>query len=123
MYDLKEYLEDNQSPYAEWFNGLDARTAARINTFVKRMEYGNFGASEPVGRGVTELKMDFGPGYRIYYGRDGKTLVILLGGGTKRKQSSDIAKAIQRWEMYKRLKKQEQKQYKGTKSKQRKKRE
>jgi putative addiction module killer protein len=108
MYKLKEYLENDKSPYDDWFSALDARAAARVNTFVKRMESGNFGISEPVGKGVTELKIDVGPGYRVYYGRDGKTLIILLGGGSKRKQSSDIKKAIERWEMYKQLKKQSQ---------------
>ena len=115
MYQLKEYLENDQSPYAEWFNELDARTAARINTFVKRMEHGNFGISKSVGRGVRELKIDFGAGYRVYYGRDGDTVIILLGGGSKKKQASDIAKAVKRWETYKQRKKQEQRKGKGSK--------
>jgi len=115
MYILKEYLENDQSPFAEWFGQLDARTAARVNTFVRRMEHGNFGVSKSVGKGVIELKMDFGSGLRVYYGRDGQTLIILLGGGSKRRQSSDIAKATKRWQIYKQLKKENSKS--GTKGK------
>ena len=102
---LREYLEDDRSPYAEWFNGLDAVTAARVDRYVRRMGQGNFGYSSPVGGGVHELHVDFGPGYRVYYGRDGAELVVLLGGGSKRGQSRDIAEAIRRWERYRRLKK------------------
>jgi putative addiction module killer protein len=65
------------------------------------METGNFGTAKPVENGVFELVMDFGPGYRAYFGRDGKALVILLGGGSKRKQSADIAAAVERWKKYK----------------------
>jgi putative addiction module killer protein len=54
-----------------------------------------------VGEGVSELRLDFGPGYRVYYERDGKTLIILLGGGSKRRQDADIAAAIARWKHYK----------------------
>ncbi len=100
MFEVREYLEGDHSPFAAWFDGLDGATAARVNTYIKRMEAGNFGNSEGVGGGVSELKMDFGPGYRVYYGRDGKTLVILLGGGSKRHQSADIAKALGRWKDY-----------------------
>ena len=102
---LREYLEDEESPYAEWFNGLDAIAAARVDRYVRRMAQGNFGYSSSVGGGVQELHVDFGPGYRVYYGRDGAELVILLGGGSKRGQSRDIAEAIRRWERYRRLKK------------------
>ena len=65
------------------------------------MELGNFGDHEGVGEGVFELRIDFGPGYRVYYGRDGNELVILCGGGTKKRQSRDIAKAQIRWKAYK----------------------
>jgi len=59
------------------------------------------GAAKSLREGVFELRMDFGPGYRAYYGRDGKTIIILLGGGDKRRQSADIAAAVERWKRYK----------------------
>jgi putative addiction module killer protein len=68
------------------------------------MEAGNFGAAKSVGAGIFELRMDFGPGYRVYYGLDGRTLVILLGGGDKRRQAADIAAAVERWKRYKKAK-------------------
>jgi putative addiction module killer protein len=105
---LKEYLEDDQSPYGDWFNDLDAVTAARIDRYVRRMEQGNFGYFSPVGGGVQELHVDFGPGYRVYYGKDEETVIILLGGGSKRGQSRDIAEAIVRWEHFKRRKRESQ---------------
>ncbi|HNX36706.1 MAG TPA: type II toxin-antitoxin system RelE/ParE family toxin [Kiritimatiellia bacterium] len=101
VYEIKEFAENGSSPFADWFNGLDAVTAARVDRFIRRMEAGNFGAAKPLREGVSELRMDFGPGYRVYYGLDGKTLVILLGGGSKRRQSADIEAAIARWKRYK----------------------
>ena len=80
---------------------LDAAPAARIDRYVRRMEFGNFGDSKSVGEGVRELRIDFGPGYRVYYGIDKGRIVLLLGGGTKRGQSRDIEKAIDRWKTYK----------------------
>ena len=62
-------------------------------------------AAKVVGEGVSELRLDFGPGYRVYFGRDGKTLVILLGGGSKRRQDADIAAAIGCWKHYQQAKK------------------
>ena len=65
------------------------------------MEFGNFGDCKSVGRGVFELRVDFGPGYRLYFGQDGDDLVILLGGGTKKRQSRDIVQAHSHWKAYK----------------------
>ena len=101
QFDLVEYLEDEKSFFAEWFSGLDAAPAARIDRYVRRMEFGNFGDSKSVGEGVRELRIDVGPGYRVYYGIDEGRIVLLLGGGTKRGQSRDIRKAIDRWTRYK----------------------
>ena len=101
QFSLLEYLEDEKSYYAEWFSGLDAAPAARIDRYVRRMEFGNFGDSKSVGEGVRELRIDIGPGYRVYYGIDEGRIVLLLGGGTKRGQSRDIRKAIDRWTTYK----------------------
>jgi len=100
QYELKEFRKAQTSPYADWFNGLDARTAARIERYVRRMENGNFGDSKGVGEGVQELRINFGAGYRVYYGRDGERIVILLGGGSKKKQSADIKAAKARWAEY-----------------------
>jgi putative addiction module killer protein len=65
------------------------------------MEAGNFGAAKALLEGVFELRMDFGPGHRVYYGREGRTIIILLGGGSKRRQGADIAAAVERWKRYK----------------------
>lgn len=72
-----------------------------------RMEQGNFSQATGVGEGVYEYKIDFGPGYRIYFGKDGERLVILIGGGTKKRQQKDIASARECWAAYKRRKKRE----------------
>ncbi|MEI8205249.1 MAG: type II toxin-antitoxin system RelE/ParE family toxin [Kiritimatiellales bacterium] len=104
-YEIRE-VDDGRgsSPFASWFNKLDAAAAARVDRYIRRIENGNFGNSKPVGGGVQELKIDFGPGYRVYYGRDGQRLIILLAGGSKRKQSSDIEVAKRRWEAYRKAK-------------------
>jgi putative addiction module killer protein len=104
-FEIKEYPAGAHSPFAKWFNSLDAVTAARIDKYIRRLESGNFGAVKALDEGVFELRLDFGPGYRVYYGREGKTIIILLGGGSKRKQSSDIAAAIERWKRFKQAKK------------------
>ncbi len=103
-FEIKEYVESGNSPFADWFDALDAVTAARVDKYVRRLEAGNFGAAKALQEGVSELKLDFGPGYRVYFGRDGKTIIILLGGGSKRRQSADIAAAIERWKKYKQTK-------------------
>ncbi len=105
LFEIREYTEAGRSPFAEWFDDLDFVTAARVDRYIRRLESGNFGAAKVVGEGVSELRLDFGPGYRVYFGRDGKTLVILLGGGNKRRQDADIAAAIVRWKRYRQAKK------------------
>ncbi|MBM4148508.1 MAG: addiction module protein [Lentisphaerae bacterium] len=101
QYRLREYTEGGRSTFGEWFDGLDAVTAARVDRYVRRMESGNFGAAKVLRDGIFELRLNFGPGYRVYYGLDGRTLVILLGGGDKRRQAADIAAAVERWKRYK----------------------
>ena len=105
LFEIREYIQDGRSPFAEWFDGLDSVTAARVDRYVRRLESGNVGAAKVLGEGVSELRLDFGPGYRVYFGRDGKTLIILLGGGSKRRQDADIAAAIARWKRYQQAKK------------------
>ena len=82
--------------YAEWFKGLRDRLArARINTRIRRLSLGNPGDVKPVGEGVSELRIDYGPGYRVYFVQRGETLVILLAGGDKRTQNRDIRTALE----------------------------
>jgi putative addiction module killer protein len=83
---------------------------ARITAALDRLRYGNFSAAKGVGAGMFELRMDFGPGYRVYFGKDGEQLVILLGGGTRKRQQSDIETAQQLWQDYKRTKKDRKKE-------------
>ena len=82
--------------YYKWFNGLrDRHAQARINARIRRLSLGNPGDVKPVGEGVLELRIDYGPGYRIYFVQRGQTLVILLAGGDKRTQNRDIKKALE----------------------------
>ncbi len=97
-----EYLDVNgSSPYGRWFARLDAMAAAKVATAIYRLEQGNLSNVKPVGQGVSEYRIDFGPGYRIYFGQDGAVLVVLLGGGTKKGQNADIRLAQQWWRDYK----------------------
>jgi putative addiction module killer protein len=106
MVDVLEYLDrDGKSPFATWLDGLNAEAAAKVTMAVARLRQGNFSRVKGVGSGVFECKIDFGPGYRIYLGKDGDKLVILLGGGSKKRQSADIRLAIARWHGYKNRKK------------------
>ena len=108
MITIKEYIDSKgRSPYAKWFNRLNAPAAARVVTALVRMEHDNFSNTKRIGGGVLECKIDFGPGYRIYFGRDGDSIVILLGGGTKNRQQNDIEAAKVLWKEYKRRKRQE----------------
>ncbi len=102
--ELKEYLLPNgQSPFGNWLISLkDAKTRARIRVRLDRLKAGNLGDSKSVDGGVQELRMDFGPGYRVYFGQDGDSLVLLLCGGTKRTQRSNIELAHEYWRDYKR---------------------
>lgn len=103
--EIEEYLEaDGQSPFGIWFEALEATAAARVTVALARAAEGNLSNAKGVGAGVSELRIDFGPGYRIYFGRDGATLIILLAGGTKKRQQRDIEAAQERWTDYKRRK-------------------
>ena len=101
-----EYLDEKgRSPFRRWFDRLDAVAAAKVAIALTRIEQGNTSNAKAVGGGVHEYRLDFGPGYRIYFGMDGAVLVILLGGGTKQGQQRDIDAAQGRWSDYKRRKK------------------
>ena len=81
--------------FARWIDGLDdIRARARILARIERLAAGNPGDAKPVGEGVSELRIDYGPGYRVYYKRQGRKLVILLVGGDKRSQTRDIKRAL-----------------------------
>ena len=105
MLDVREYLdEDGASPFADWFANLAAIAAAKVTVALARIEQGNLSNAKGVGGGVLEYRLDVGPGYRVYFGRDGDVLVILLAGGTKKRQQRDIEAAQARWAAYKRRK-------------------
>ncbi len=104
--DIREYeTEDGTSPFGEWFEELDAQAAAKVTIALTRLEQGNTSNVKGVGSGVFELKIDFGPGYRVYFGKDGPEIVILLGGGTKKQQQRDIVRAHGCWQDFKDRKK------------------
>ena len=98
-----EYYQaaDGQVPYLEWFDSLrDLKTQQRIDARLAYVRAGNLGVCRSVGKGVTELKLDFGPGYRIYIGQKGTELVLLLCGGDKGTQQRDIVTAHSYWADY-----------------------
>lgn len=92
---------DGKDTFDAWFRRQPIQTRARVQTRIDRLELGNFGDCKSVGGGVSELRVNFGPGYRIYFGRKGAELVILLGGGTKARQSRDIERSRRYWEAFK----------------------
>ncbi len=99
----------SKCPFLDWLNSLrDKRAQQRIDARLARVEAGLFGDTKGVGEGVQELRIDYGPGYRLYFGRDGDQIVILLCGGNKRTQDKDIAKAKEYWADYKARKTEEQ---------------
>src|SRR5258708_6904005 len=108
MIELRGYIDEHGNKrFAQWLEGLDAAAEARVTIALARMEQGNLSNAKGLGSGIFEYKIDFGPGYRIYFGKDGDRLVILLGGGIKKRQQRDIAAAHECWAVYKRRKKQE----------------
>jgi putative addiction module killer protein len=108
MIEVVSYVaEDGAVPFEAWFDRLDTQAALKVRTAIARIEAGNLGDIKPIGQGVVERCIAFGPGYRVYFGQDGETLVILLCGGTKKRQSKDIDRAKAFWEDYKRRKKKE----------------
>jgi putative addiction module killer protein len=101
-----EYLDTTgKSVFAAWFDRLDPQSAAKVTVALQRLRQGNLSNVKGVGSGVLEYRIDFGPGYRLYFGRDGEQMVVLLAGGTKRRQQQDIEAAQARWAEYRRRKK------------------
>ena len=101
---INEYLtESGVSPYSDWLQSLrDPKARARIIIQVDRMELGLFGDSKPIGDGLSELRIHYGPGYRVYYGKEGKHIYLVLCGGGKSTQAKDIKSAKTYWQDYKR---------------------
>lgn len=104
MIELRRYQSENGgTPVTDWLNGLrDTRARARIEIRFRRVMTGNFGDCKPVGEGVTEMRVDIGAGYRVYFGQQGRRLVILLCGGDKGSQRADIEQAKDFWVDWKR---------------------
>jgi putative addiction module killer protein len=103
-YTVEHYITvDGKDLTQEWLNDLrDLRARIAILRRIDRVELGNFGDHKSVGGGVSELRIDVGPGYRVYYAQSGNTLVLLLLGGDKRSQQSDIERAISCWDDWQR---------------------
>jgi putative addiction module killer protein len=98
---IREYLTENgESPFRLWLESLATAFKARIQARLLRLELGNLGDHKSLGDGVYELRLDFGPGFRVYYGLDGKKLVLLLWRGDKSSQRRDITKAKDYWQQY-----------------------
>ncbi len=102
MPEIRYYVAfGGRQPFAEWFSDLESVARAKVTRAIVRLEQGNFSNVKSVGEGVFEYRIDFGPGYRVYFGQDGPTLVILLTGGTKKRQQRDIDAAHIYWRAYK----------------------
>jgi len=104
--EVQQYIcANDSSPFADWFDGLNVPSALKVNTCLTRIGNRNLSNVKSVGSGVHECRIDWGPGYRVYLGKDGDKLVILLGGGTKKRQQKDIDRAKELWKEYKKRKK------------------
>ncbi len=103
MTELRHYLtRKGRDPFGEWLSGLrDLNAVARIEVRLARLERCLFGDCEPIGEGLSELRIHWGPGYRIYFGREGSALILLLCGGDKRTQAKDIQDAKNFWNDHK----------------------
>ena len=98
---IREYVDsDGRSPFRNWLSQLDIAAKARVQARVLRFELGNLGDHKSVGDGIWEARLDFGPGYRIYFGKVGRTVILLLVGGDKRTQAKDISRAKRLWAKY-----------------------
>lgn len=97
---VKEYIrEDGNNPFRRWFDRLDPQAAAKVATALLRLQAGNTSGLKRIGA-IAECRVDWGPGYRIYLGAEGSDLIILLGGGTKRRQQADIERATRLFAEY-----------------------
>ena len=98
---IREYLaRDGRSPFRQWLGTLDVAARARVQARVLRFETGNLGDHKSVGGGVWEARLMFGAGYRIYFARDGHSIIVLLAAGDKSSQAADISRAKGFWRDY-----------------------
>ena len=104
MFDLLDYqMADGRDPFKEWLANLaDRQARARVAVRVQRMAAGNFGEHKPLSDGVWELRIDHGPGYRVYYAQAGQRVLLVLIGGDKRRQQADIETAVRYWQDWQR---------------------
>jgi putative addiction module killer protein len=104
MIEIRRYVtESGEDVFGDWLTALrDARARAKVMARIDRLAAGNFGDCKPLRAGVRELRIDWGPGYRVYYAMAGRTCVLLLCGGDKRKQAADVDRAVEYWIDYKR---------------------
>jgi putative addiction module killer protein len=99
--EFSEYLDANgKSSFAKWFDDLDAIAAAKVRVHMTRVELGNYSNVEPIGEGLSEIKIDFGPGYRVYFRSEIGFLLLLLGGSSKKGQQKEINAAKAAWKLY-----------------------
>lgn len=102
MREIKEYIDSfGVNHFSKWFNKLNSQAAAKVTVYLTRIQQGNFSRVESVGEGVFECRIDFGPGYRIYFGIEGEKIILLLMGGTKKRQQKNIQQSHQLWLEYK----------------------
>jgi putative addiction module killer protein len=107
-FELRTYVDaGGRSAFERWFDRLEAQAASKVTIALARLEQGNVSNVKAVGEGVSELRIHWGPGYRVYFGQDGARLVILLCGGSKQRQAKDIAGAKALWSAYRAAKKAE----------------
>jgi len=101
MVELQEYVDlEGRNAFNRWYQSLESNTRSRVVTALNRLRHNSL-AMKGVGGGILELRLHFGPGYRVYFGKDGETLVILLCGGSKKRQNADIEVAKELWSEYK----------------------
>lgn len=99
--EFTEYVDVNgRSPFAIWFDALDAVAAAKVRMFISRVELGNYSNVAPIGDGLSEIKIDYGPGYRVYFRKEKEMLLLLLGGSSKKGQQKAIDAAKLAWKIY-----------------------
>lgn len=102
MIEIRQYVDrQGRTPFLKWLDALSDEAQARVTIALERLELGNFSSVKSVGAGVQELRINFEPGYRVYFGGDGEQLVILLAGGSKKRQQADIEKAKDLWREFK----------------------
>ena len=106
MIEIREYVDTFEvNRFGRWFAGLDSQVAAKVTTAMVRLGQGNYSNVKGVGQGVFEYRINFGPGYRVYFSKDGESLILLLVGGSKKHQVRDVATAKICWIEYRSRKK------------------